>query len=393
MKPFEIQPGVSWIGALHPDLRVFDIIMKTKNGTTYNSYMLQDEKIAIIDTVKDKFTDLYLKNLSERLEFSKIDYIVVQHSEPDHSGSLIALMERAPQATILCAKPAVKYVQNIINREADIQAVRQGDEIDLGGKTLRFIASPFLHWPDTMMTYLNEDNILFSCDVFANHFCDSRMIDREIPRDTWPDFEYYFKMIFRPFKKYVQKTLDKVHELNVDTIAPSHGPILTDNIDQYIQAYDVWSKPLPENEPKKALIYYVTAHGNTKQMAETIATGLSSAGISVETFDVTEIDPATHLDRIEQCDLLLVGSPTINNDAVQPIWTLLSSLATLDIKGKVAASFGSIGWSGEAVTFMDQRLLQLKFKVPKEGLTAVLTPSSQELQTCEAFGSELASVL
>jgi flavorubredoxin len=393
MKPFEIQSGVAWIGALHPDLRVFDIIMKTKNGTTYNSYMVQGENIAVIDTVKDKFTDLYLKNLSERLDFSKIDYIVVQHNEPDHSGSLTALMDRAPQATILCAKPAVKYVQNIINRDATIQAVKEGDEIDLGGKTLRFISSPFLHWPDTMMTYLNEDKILFSCDVFANHFCDSRMIDREITRDAWPDFEYYFKMIFRPFKKHVQKALDKVRELDVNIIAPSHGPILTENIERYIKAYDTWSEPLPENDPKKALIYYVTAHGNTKQMAEAIATGLSDAGISVDTFDVTEIDPASHLDRIERCDLLFVGSPTINNDAVQPIWGLLSSLATLDIKGKVAASFGSIGWSGEAVKFMDQRLSQLKFKVPKEGVTAVLTPSPQELEACETFGHELASVL
>ena len=383
MKPFEIKENVYWIGALHPDLRVFDIIMQTKNGTTYNSYLLQAEKPAIIDTVKHKFTESYLEHVKELIDLKKLTYIIVQHNEPDHSGSLKALIELAPQAIILCSKVSAKYVRNIVNTDVTIQTVENGEEIDLGGKTIRFYATPFLHWPDTMMTYWVEGQVLFPCDVFANHFCDSRMYNDLITRDFWPDFKYYFDIIFRPYK----------NDIDIQMLAPSHGPILRRDVNEFISRYRQWSAEREANEPKQLLIYYISAHGNTAKMANAIAEGAHEIGVNVQVYDITEIDVDAHLERIEMCDGLLIGSPTINNDAVKPAWDLLSSLATIEVKGKLAGSFGSIGWSGEATKFLDSRLADLKFKVPESGLTVTLVPDEQELTDCREFGNKIAQLL
>jgi flavorubredoxin len=392
MKPFEITSDVYWIGALHPDLRIFDIIMKTANGTTYNSYLIRDQKTAVIDTVKSKFSQQYFQNISEIIDPAEISYVIIQHNEPDHSGSLKELLSRAPQAKVLCAKPAIKYVKNIVNKDIDIEAVNEDTEINLGSKALRFLSTPFLHWPDTMMTRLDE-HILFPCDVFASHYCDSHMFDDRITENFWPDFTYYFNMILRPFKKHLRKALDKIDQHQIELIAPSHGPILRQNIQKYFDAYAEWSKELPPNDPKKVLIYYASAHGNTEKMANMIFKGVNTAGVEASLYNVMEINLQNQLNLIEQCDGLIVGSPTINNDAVKPIWDLLSVLTTLDIKGKKAASFGSIGWSGEAVKFLDERLRSLKFKVPYDGITATLVPDESDLSSCEQFGKDFANNL
>jgi len=390
MKAVQIIPDVYWVGALHPDLRVFDILMHTKNGTSYNSYLIQDEKTAIIDTVMDKFTQPYLQWLSELTDLQKIDYIIVQHNEMDHSGSLAELLEAAPKATILCPKPAIKYVQNVINREARIKPVENGEVLDLGGKKIEFITAPFLHWPDTMMSYLSTDGILFTCDLLAAHFCDSHLFNDLISRDVWPDFKYYFDIIFRPLKKHVRNGLKKIEGKSLKIVAPSHGPILRADLDKYIQAYLEWSAPLPENQPKKLVIYYATAHGNTERMARRIALGAQEQGMSVEVFDAADIQIEEHLDRIESADVIVFGSPTINGDAVPPIWHILNNLGTIEVKGKLGASFGSMGWSGEATGFIDRRLSDLKFKVPLPGLQAVLVPGEEELKKCFEFGVALA---
>jgi len=393
MKPFEIQSDVFWIGALHPDLRLFDIIMYAKNGTSYNSYLIKDEKIAIIDTVKDKFADVYIEHVTELVDPQKIDYIIMQHNEPDHSGALQELLDVAPQAKVVCAKSAVKYVQNILNREVELIPVSNKTEISLGAKTLQFYSSPYCHWPDTMMTYLVEKKILFSCDIFGSHFCDSRMYNDLITRDFWPDFKYYFENIMRPYKKNVNNAIRKIDDLDISMICTSHGPILRTDVQKYIDAYRDWSTPLPANTPPKMLIYFAAAHGNTGIMANKIADGARSEGVDVEVFDAIDIDPDEHVDRIEATDALLLGSPTINTNVVKPVWDVLNSLITVDVKGKLGASFGSYGWSGEAVAQLDARLQAMKFRVPKEGLKAVLVPGKEELESCFEFGAALAREL
>ena len=393
MKPFEIQSDVYWIGALHPDLRLFDIIMYTKNGTTYNSYLVKDQKTAIIDTVKEKFSDTYIQHIKELVDPSEIDYIIMQHNEPDHSGALLKLLEIAPQAKIVCAKPAVKYVQNILNKDVDIIPVANKEELSLGSKTVRFLSTPYCHWPDTMMTYLVNEQILFSCDFLGSHFCDSRMYHDLCTRDTWEDFKYYFDHIMRPFKKNVQNALKKVDSLDIKLICASHGPILRTDVQKYIEAYHEWSRPIEPNDPPKMLIYFAAAHGNTGLMAQKIANGARSEGVEVKVFDAVEINPMDHIDQIEAADALILGSPTINTNVVKPVWDVLNSLITIDVKGKIAASFGSYGWSGDAVEQLDARLQAMKFKVPFEGLKAVLVPSEEEQESCFQYGVSLAKLL
>lgn len=390
MKPFEIIPDLYWIGALHPDLRLFDIIMHTKNGTTYNSYLIKNQKTAIIDTVKAKYTDQYLQHISELCDLQSISYIIVQHTEPDHSGSLAALIQAAPKAEIICAKPAVKYVQNTLNLDIPIRGVQNGETLTIGDKTLGFLITPFLHWPDTMMTYLEQDQVLFPCDVYASHFCDSLMFDDLIQRDFWPDFTYYFEMIMRPFKKNYRSAWKKLETLPLKMIAPSHGPILRHDLARYLKAYEQWTAPARQKNRPQAIIFFASAHGNTEKMAHQIGKTIESKGIDITLFDAVGFNLTQNLEQIENADALIFGSPTINNDAVKPIWDILTGLTTIDVKGKMGASFGSIGWSGEAVEFIDVRLTAMKMKVPVPGLTATLVPSAVDLEKCHDFGAQLA---
>ena len=347
----------------------------------------------MIDTVKDKFSASFIERIVELTDPARIDYIIVQHNEMDHSGSLKELLKIAPAAKIICAKPAVKFVQKILNRDAVIVAADPLQPISLGKKSLTFIPAPFLHWPDTMMTYVAEEKVLFSCDMFGSHFCDSRLFNDQLNRDFWPEFRYYYECIFRPFHRHVRNGLNKLADFSIEMIAPSHGPILRQTPEKYRQAYAAWSAEKPANNPKKALIYYASAYGNTTRMAEEIAKGIESASVETVLINAETAVPGEQLDAIESADAVLFGSPTLNGDAVKPIWDILSGLTTIDVKGKVAASFGSYGWSGEAVVFLDQRLNGLKFKLPAPGLTAILIPSQEELFKCYQFGQTIGQAL
>jgi len=258
---------------------------------------------------------------------------------------------------------------------------------------LRFFATPFLHWPDTMMTWLDEHQILFSCDVFGAHYCDTRLFDDLIGEPSWPEFEYYYRRIMRPFGKNVRSALKKIAPLPIRMIAPSHGPVYRSGPRRALQAYQTWSSAAEPNEPPRVLIFYASAHGNTRRMAEEIAAGISSKKADVQLFDAEVLDPEDYLDAIEAADAVLFGSPTINNDAVKPVWDVINSTATLAVKGKVAGSFGSYGWSGEAIPFLDARLSALKFRLPCEGLSAVLVPGETELKSCFEFGIKIASAV
>jgi flavorubredoxin len=266
-----------------------------------------------------------------------------------------------------------------------------GDVLDLGGKTLRFFSAPFLHWPDTMFTYAVEDKVLFPCDVFGSHFCDERMFD-DLLGDFSDQFEYYYRGIMGPFKDKVLQAIDKIRDLEIEVIAPSHGPLLRSDPWKVVEQYVEWST-LPATAAKTVLIFYASAHGNTKMMAEEIAKGAAIEGVEVQSFDLTEKSPADVLDQIETAQAVIIGSPTVNGDAVKPVWDLLSSLATIKLRGKVGAAFGSYGWSGEAVGMMEDRLKSLKFKVPEPGVRFTLVPTAEELKSCQEFGVRIAESL
>jgi len=391
MNPMEIKKNVYWTGVLHPELRLFDVLFSTPKGTTYNSYLVKGEKIAVIDTAKGRFYEQFLSSIKSLVEPESIDYIVCNHMEPDHSGSLARFLTEAKNARVVVSKTGEHYVNNIVNSEVNPLKVSDDDTLDLGDKTLRFINAPFLHWPDTMFTYAVEDKILFPCDAFGSHFCDERLYD-DLVGDFSQEFEYYYQGIMRPFKDRILQAVDKIKRLEIEIIAPSHGPILRSDPWKYVDQYVEWSAP-PPTEAKKVLVFYASAHGNTKIMAEEIAKGAALDGVEVEVFDVTEVELGDVLDRIEAAQALIVGSPTVNGDALKPVWDLLSSLATVRLRGKVGAAFGSYGWSGEAVSMIEDRLKGLKFKVPQPGLKFVLVPTVEELESCREFGRKIAEGL
>lgn len=389
MGTIQLAPGVHWIGALDPDLRTFDVIMKAEHGTTYNSYLVQGaEKCAVIETVKARFYDSYLEGIGTLVDPSQIDYIVLNHTEPDHTGSLEPLLAEDLTAKVVSSRNAAPFIKGILNRDIDVQIVGEGDSIDLGGITLQFIPAPFLHWPDTMFTYIPELKILFSCDFLGSHFADEQMYD-----DLVDDFSharrYYFDHIIRPFKEFSAKALDKIQDLPIEMVAPSHGPILRTEVHRYMEAYRQWSAEPEKGDKPFALVFYATSYGNTRRMAEKVAEGCRQAGAEVALYDLEVTEPVSLLEDLERADALAIGSLTINGDAVKPAWELLTSLATIKTRGKAACAFGSYGWSGEAVQFMEDRLKALKFKIPVEGVRAQLVPTQQDLNSCLELGVKL----
>ena len=391
----EIAPGVHWIGVLDPDLRTFDIILKTANGTTYNAYAVRgNDGVAIIDTVKANFADDFFRRIESIARYDEIRVIVLNHMEPDHSGSLPELLRRAPQAQLYISGRGRPMLKGLLHGDRlEFTAVHTGDSVDIGGRTLSFFQTPFLHWPDTMCTWLAEEGMLFSGDAFGCHFCDPRLFNDAVG-DFRFSFDYYYAHIMRPFRAHVREALELIEALPVHVLAPSHGPVLRDKPWRYLQRYRELSSPSLCNEvaeDKTLLIFYLSAYGSTRAMAERIAVGAEEAGgVRVSMYDIEGGEVAPFVDLIEEADGLVFGSPTINGDAVKPVWDLLSSFATIQVRGKMGAAFGSYGWTGEAVGMIEDRLRGLKLRVPVKGVRARLIPTAAELEECRALGRELA---
>lgn len=389
----EIAPDVHWIGVRDPDLRVFDIILKTANGTTYNAYAVRGEAgVAIIDTVKEAFADDFFARLESVARYDEIVAIVLNHLEPDHSGALPELRRRAPQAKLYISTRGQTMLRGLLgDRELELTAVTTGDAVDLGGRRLEFLQTPYLHWPDTQCTWLPDAGVLFSGDVFGCHFCDERLFDDRVG-DFRFSFDYYYAHIMRPFGAYVREALELIGPLPLGMIAPAHGPLLRNEPGQYVDRYRQLAAPSRYGGAEPTLlVFYLSAYGNTRRMAEAVAAGAEEAGgVRVSLYDLEGGEVAPFTDLIEGADGIVVGSPTINSDAVKPVWDLLSSLAVVSVRGKIGAAFGSFGWSGEAVPMIEDRLRGLKFRVPVKGIRAKLAPSDQEILHCRELGRELA---
>lgn len=395
----EIAPGTHWIGALDPALREFDIILKTANGTTYNSYCVRgSDGVAIIDTVKAAHADEFFKRLEQVARYDEISVIVLNHLEPDHSGALPELMRRTPQAKLYISAKAqlmLKALVRVANLEYNV--VQTGDHVSLGDRTLHFFSTPFLHWPDTQCTLIEEQGILFSGDVFGCHFCDARLFNDKVG-DFRFSFEYYYQHIMRPFREYVLEALALLEPLEPKLIAPAHGPILRDAPQSYMQRYRQLAAPLLHNEAgantKSLLVFYISSYGNTALMAQAVAEGAETEeGVRVSLFDLQSSGDLPFVDLIEEADGIAFGSPTINGDAVKPVWDLLSSLALIKVSDKLGAAFGSYGWSGEAINMIEDRLRGLKLRVPVKGVRARLIPTEEELERCRDLGKQLAQHL
>ncbi len=397
--PVSLAPDVYWIGALDPQLRVFDVILKTANGTSYNAYCVRGESgVAVIDTVKAEYADTFFERLEQVARYDEITVIVLNHLEPDHTGALPELMRRAPNARLYISVKAQTMLKGLLKSEdLSYTPVNTGDRVDLGGRTLAFLNTPFLHWPDTQCTYLEEEALLFSGDVFGCHFCDGRLFNDRVG-DFRFSFEYYYQHIMRPFRVHVREALDLIEPLELRLIAPAHGPILRDGPRAYVQRYRQLAAPLLHNEAadraRTMVIFYISSYGNTARMAQAVRDGAEEIeGVRASLYDLQGGEVTPFVDLIEEADGIAFGSPTINGDAVKPIWDLLSSLAVVSVKDKLGAAFGSYGWTGEAVQMLEDRLRGLKLRVPLAGVRVKLIPTEEELDQCRRFGRQLAEHL
>ncbi|MCL6459357.1 MAG: FprA family A-type flavoprotein [Gorillibacterium sp.] len=395
MNVLELKKGIKWLGVQDHDIRVFDIIMYTEFGTSYNSYLIEGtEKTALVETVKVKFWDEYLAKLQETTELSRIDYIIMDHTEPDHAGSVEKLLDYIPDVTIVGSTLAIKYLKAITNREFNSLIVNAKSTLDLGGKTLSFIPAPLLHWPDSMYTYVQEDRVLFTCDSFGSHYAFNDVLLSKIEnRDNYyTALKYYYDCIMGPFKSSMLSAIHKIDHLDIEMICNGHGPVLDQNPLDIVNLCRDWSVEQNPNSLPSIVIPYVSVYGYTQIMAKEIKRSIDVAyagKIEVSLFDLTEADQAEVLEKIYWADGLLIGSPTINADTLPPIWSLLSQLNPIVHGKKHASVFGSYGWSGEGIKHIETRLSQLRLKV-FPSLKAVFKPSQEELSEAYQFGQAFA---
>ena len=391
----KVSEHVSWIGVLDRDLVSFDIVMETKFGTTYNSFFIDAEKKAVIDTVKKPFWPEYREKLLSLTDPSKIDYIICNHTEPDHSGSICDLLELAPDATVVGSGQALTYLGEMVGKPFKSKKVKDGDVIDLGNMKLKVIGAPNLHWPDSIYTYLEEEALLFTCDSFGAHYADEKMWDDQVG-DYSEAFDYYFDVILKPYSKFMLKAIEKIRTLPIDMICPGHGPILRSTWKEKIdKSAAIASCYMDDIERKnRVLIAYVSAYGYTKKMAYQLEEGLKKAGdVEVDVVDIENILLGDLEEHVAKADGILVGSPTINQNTVLPVYKLFSVINPLRDKGKPAAAFGSFGWSGEAVGLIENHLKNLKLKVVDQGISARFRPNKEETESLIGFGKKFGQSL
>lgn len=391
----KIADNVYYVGVSNPTLRVFDIIMATEYGTTYNSYLVQgSEKTALIDGAHKGFENLFVENVEAITDFKNIDYMVVNHTEPDHSGAIRLVIEHNPDIVVYGTAACLKNLDNIVRMPFNHVAVKDGDTLELGGKTLTFCVSPNIHWPDTMMTYLAEDKILFSCDFLGAHYAEPTMyVHKAYKKDLYEkEFKVYYDAIMGPFAKFVLRALDRIKDLDIALVCPSHGPMIAgDDIKVAMDTYRKWATP-EEKTDKTVAIYYVSAYGYTRQMCQYLADKLSAKGIVVSAFDVIKTDAAEIAAHLED-DCLVFGSPTLNRAALKPVLDVISCIDAVSAAGRPYATLGCFGWSGEACAQLNDRCNSIKMKQVGESVRSQFTPTDEIYAQLDTLADQIAETI
>lgn len=398
MESLKLTENVYWLGVQDHELEVFDVVMETKYGTSYNSYFVRgEEKVALFDTVKAPYFEDYLQKIEKLVSIEDIDYIIVHHTEPDHAGSIEKLIKLNPNITVIASAVAIRYLRNIVNIDFKSQAVKMNDTLDLGGRTLQFISAPNLHWPDTIYSYLVEDEILFTCDSFGSHYAFDGVLMSKLPETKNEDYMdallNYYNPIFAPFKTYVLKAIASLSRLSIKMICPGHGPVLDTRIEEIIGIYKKWSTE-DYSTDKLAVIPFTSAYGYTKAMAQAVKEGILMVNpqVSVRLYDLDiksfpEVKDQLFND-LYAADAIAIGATTVNKDAVPIVWDVLTGMNPVTHGGKFGAAFGSYGWSGEAVDNVHARLTQLKLKM-LEPVKLCFKPDEEKLVDAVALGKSI----
>lgn len=390
---FKISNTVSWVGKIDWELNKFHgEEYSTHKGSSYNSYLIQDEKTVLIDTVWEPFSKDYVKNLKKVVDLKKIDYIIMNHSEVDHAGALAELMREIPNTPIYCTKNGAKIIKGLHHQDWNFVEVKTGDTLDIGKNKLVFVEARMLHWPDSMMTYMSGENILFSNDAFGQHYASQLMYNDLVDQDElYNEAIKYYANILTPFSKFVVSKIEEVVALNIpiEMICPSHGIIWRDNPLQIVNKYMEWAKSYKENQ---ITIIYDTMWNGTRRMAEAIAEGIKSKDkdVEVKLFNCAKRDKNDIITEVFKSKMILVGSSTINNGILSAVAGILEMIKGLKFTNKKAAAFGSYGWSGEHLKILTEELKKSKFEVVSEGIRELWNPDEEALKRCREFGESLA---
>ena len=390
----ELAKGIYWVGAVDWDLRHFHgHELSTHRGSTYNAYLVVDDHVALVDTVWSPFSEQLLANIREVLDPARLDYVVANHAEADHSGGLPAVMRAAPQATVVVSKRGLESVEGHYHQPWKFQAVKTGDKLSLGSVELAFVEAPMLHWPDSMFTYVAGRSILMPNDAFGQHYATAyRFNDQVDQQELYEEAIKYYANILTPFSKLVAKKIAEVLALGlpVDMIAPSHGVIWRKDPLQIVRKYQEWAAQKPE---PRATLVYDTMWDATRQMAEAIGRGLSAGGVPFRMFHMAVSDRNDVLTEIFRSRALLVGSPTLNNGVLPTIAPILEDLRGLKFQHKLGAAFGSFGWSGEGVKLIEEHLGRCGIPLAAPGVAAKWQPRPADLEQCEQLGRTVAEAV
>ncbi len=391
---FEIVPNVYWVGKIDWELRKFHgEEYSTHRGSSYNSYLIKDEKTALIDTVWMPFAKEFVENLSKEIDLTSIDYVIANHAEMDHSGALPELMSRIPDKPIYCTANGVKSLKGHYHKDWNFQVMKTGDRISLGTKDLVFIEAPMLHWPDTMMEYLTGDAILFSNDAFGQHIASERFFnDLVVQSELYEEATKYYANILTPFSPLVTRKINEVLALNlpVNVICPSHGVIWRDNPLQIVHKYLQWAADYQENQ---ITIIYDTMWNGTRRLAESIAQGIAheDGAVTVKLYNIARSDINDVVTEVFKSKMIVLGSPTINKGVLCSMATIIDMIAGLKFKNKKAAAFGCYGWSGESVKVLGEHLKNAGFElVNTDGLKTMWQPGDDECARAFEYGRGLA---
>jgi anaerobic nitric oxide reductase flavorubredoxin len=394
MEPVLLKDGIYWVGAVDWDLQYFHgPSYSTHRGTTYNSYLIVDEKIALVDTVFGPFCGELLERIRKVVDPSRIDYIIINHIETDHSGSLPKVMELAPGAKIFCTARAKAGLLKHYYGDWDYNVVTTGTQLPLGKRTLTFVEAPMLHWPDSMFTYIREEELLMPNDAFGQHLASAFRFDDQVDqRIIMEEAAKYYANILYPVSKLVLKKLEEVQGMNIpiSMIAPSHGIIWRGDPAKIVQAYGRWASG--EGQPK-ALVVYDTMWGSTETMARHITEGITSAGVEARLIRVSARDYSDIYADLLEGRLLVVGSSTIHRHFIASLSPFLDELTGLQPVNRLGAAFGSYGWSKGAVKGIEERLQAAGLSLAQESLEVLWVPDAEARQRCQEWGRSLAEKL
>ncbi len=393
---FKINDKVTWVGKIDWEIKKFHgEEYSTHNGSSYNSYLIRDEKTVLIDTVWAPFSKEFIENLKKEIDLKKIDYIIVNHSEPDHSGALPELLKEIPDVPIYCTKSGAKLLKAHYHQDWNYIEVKTGDTLEVGKNKLIFIEARMLHWPDTMFTYMTRENILFSNDAFGQHYASEFMYNDCVENnELFKEAIKYYANILTPFNQLVEKKIDEVVKLNfpIDMICPSHGIIWRKNPLQIVNKYLEWSRNYQENQ---ITIIYDTMWNATRKMAETIAEGIKSVDsrVTIKILNSSKWDKNDIITEVFKSKAILVGSSAINKGVLSSVAAILEMIKGLGFKNKKGSAFGSYGWSGECTGIISEELKKAGFEVLNEGIRELWNPDGDGESRCKEFGEEFIKLI